>query len=255
MISFVFQYIKTNIPGPNLDLELFEEEYAGCDCQKCDQIDFHLRLCSCITTTGLNYRDNKLLSEIFENVESKPILECNSNCSCSKTCHNRLVQKGIQIKLEVFDAGIKGLGLRTLEIIPRGTFVCEYAGEILTKSEAAKRCQNLLPSDMNYLMVLQEHCSSGLLQTFVDPKFKGNIGRWLNHSCQPNLTMFPVRINISVPRLALFANRDIKPLEELTFNYGVSAQLGARVSANRKKCFCGSKDCQELLPFDAGLCS
>ena len=41
------------------------------------------------------------------------------------------------------------------------------------------------------------------LQTFV-----GNIGRYANHSCAPNLTMHPVRSELaSVPHLALFANR------------------------------------------------
>lgn len=33
----------------------------------------------------------------------------------------------------------KGWGVRTLKDIPRGTFVCEYIGEIISDSEADKR--------------------------------------------------------------------------------------------------------------------
>ena len=39
-----------------------------------------------------------------------------------------------------------------------------------------------------------------LTRTIVDPTVLGNIGRYLNHSCCPNLAMLPVRVDCMVPR-------------------------------------------------------
>lgn len=54
-------------------------------------------------------------------------------------CGNRLVQQGITVNLQVFMTPEKGWGLRTLEDIPKGTFVCEYVGEIVTNTELFER--------------------------------------------------------------------------------------------------------------------
>ena len=37
----------------------------------------------------------------------------------------------------------------------------------------------------------------------------GNIGRYLNHSCEPNLWMVTVRSNTMVPHLALLTTRAV----------------------------------------------
>ena len=52
----------------------------------------------------------------------------------------------------------------------------------------------------------------------LDANNYGNIARFINHSCQPNLT--PVKVfakhqDLRFPHIALFANRDIKKGEEL----------------------------------------
>ena len=38
----------------------------------------------------------------------------------------------------------------------------------------------------------------------------GNIGRYLNHSCDPNLAMVTIRSNSMVPHLALFTSRTVQ---------------------------------------------
>ena len=55
--------------------------------------------------------------------------------------------------------------------------------------------------------------------TYVDPTYRRNIGRYINHSCDPNLVMLPVRVNNNKLKLALFAFRDIKTGEELCYSY------------------------------------
>ncbi|XVF42341.1 hypothetical protein PTKIN_Ptkin01aG0354900 [Pterospermum kingtungense] len=55
-------------------------------------------------------------------------------------CGNRVAQRGIACKLQVlFTREGKGWGLRTLQDLPKGTFVCEYVGEILTNTELYNR--------------------------------------------------------------------------------------------------------------------
>ncbi|XP_050413085.1 histone-lysine N-methyltransferase SETMAR [Patella vulgata] len=244
-----FKYICSNIPGPGCNMDNYVEQFCGCNCQpSCELIS-----CSCIEQQGLNYQNGRLLENIICGDSSKAILECNSKCSCDRACSNRLVQNGIKYKLEVFTVKHKGLALRTLETIPRGSFVCEYAGEIVSEEEANKRSKKLTKDDMNYLFVLKEHCASGIIQTFIDPKYKGNIGRMINHSCDPNLTMHPVRINNSIPRLALFANTDIELLEELSFSYGSSSNCDTDKGVNKKACYCGVTMCKNYLPFDTSV--
>ena len=46
-----------------------------------------------------------------------------------------------------------------------------------------------------------------------------------NHSCAPNLVVFPGRSHSVVPRLCLFAKRNVVAGEELTYHYGQSGGL------------------------------
>lgn len=47
------------------------------------------------------------------------------------------------------------------------------------------------------------------------------IGRFVNHSCEPNCEMQKWSVN-GLFRMALFALRDIEPLEELSYDYNFS---------------------------------
>merc|ERR1739844_196982 len=72
----------------------------------------------------------------------------------------------------------------------------------------------------NYIIFVNEVFSEKNVPTVIDPTLIGNIGRYVNHSCDPNLIMLPVRIQNLVPHLALFAAIDIPKDTELTFDYG-----------------------------------
>lgn len=162
--------------------------------------------------TTANY-DNKL--ELILNPDRKSqdlIYECNDQCSCPIWCQNRLVQYGPRRDLVVanFSHLGKQYGLQTTRKIPAGAFICEYAGEILTAREARNRFKyNDENQTMNYIICLREcplaRCDNeaftGQLQTFIDPSRKGNIGRYLNHSCDPNCEILSVRIDGPIPKL------------------------------------------------------
>ena len=97
--------------------------------------------------------------------------------------------------------------------------------------------------------------------TVIDPTFIGNIGRYINHSCGPNMILYPVRFDTIIPHLALFALRDIESGEELCFDYGMKACLTTNKTASgapRRKlklsrCMCGTDVCRGMLPFDRGI--
>ncbi|KAF8654043.1 hypothetical protein HU200_062189 [Digitaria exilis] len=118
----------------------------------------------------------------------KFIKECWSKCGCGMQCGNRVIQRGITCKLQVFFTSEgKGWGLRTLEDLPKGAFVCEYAGEVLTNTELYARAienarngkhmhQVLLDADWGSEGELRDEEALGL-----DGTFYGNVGRFINH--------------------------------------------------------------------------
>lgn len=152
-----------------------------------------------------------------ENRKSRDIIyECSSFCSCSPHCYNRLVQFGPRkdLKIEDYTNLGKKYGLSTFKSIPKGAFICEYAGEILCLEEARYRHQiNDANKQMNYIICLNERPiadadttsertnSQRTIQTFIDPSRIGNIGRYLNHSCDPNCEIISIRIDGIIPKL------------------------------------------------------
>jgi len=72
----------------------------------------------------------------------------------------------------------------------------------------------------------------------------GNVSRFFNHSCQPNVAIYTVVRNGDnrVYDLAIFALRLIKPYEELCFDY--KTKKGVKV---KQRCYCGEKNCRGWL--------
>lgn len=79
------------------------ETASGCDCETCDDG------CPCAGFDGV-------------------VLECGPSCGCGLNCGNRLTQSGIEVKLKILRDTRKGWGLYADQFIPKGRFVCEYAG-------------------------------------------------------------------------------------------------------------------------------
>ncbi|KAH7444146.1 hypothetical protein KP509_02G066700 [Ceratopteris richardii] len=131
----------------------------------------------------------------------KFVKECWSKCGCDMRCGNRVVQKGICRKLQVsYISRAKGWGLRTLEDLPSGSFVCEYVGEILTNTELDKRNAVRAGHSYHYPTLLDADLSSEtILQDeellCLDATNYGNVARFINHRCyDANLVDIPVEI-------------------------------------------------------------
>ncbi|CAN9512556.1 unnamed protein product [Ophioblennius macclurei] len=260
-----FQYSPDNVQGPGCPTDPSEVGLPGCSClsRSCSGAT-----CSCLRTHGGAYDGAGRLLDLAYPL---PVFECNALCACGDSCSNRVVQMGIRLRLEVFGTRDRGWGVRTLEGIPLGAFVCEYAGEVVDLAEARRRQLSQSADDNNYIIAVREHAGNRdggggetVAETFVDPARVGNVGRFLNHSCLPNLLMLPVRVHSLIPRLALFAARNIDAHEELTFDY--SGGYGNRRPADstacdtdetdglpRKACHCRTPDCTGFLPLDLSV--
>nr|XP_020448876.1 histone-lysine N-methyltransferase SETMAR [Monopterus albus] len=267
-----FQYSPDNVQGPGCTVDPSEVTLPGCTCISHSCLT---ESCSCLQTHRQTYDSTGTLLDLNRSGTSycSPVFECNALCSCSDTCSNRVVQRGLRTRLLVYSTKKRGWGVRTLEPIARGTFVCEYAGEVISFEEARHRQLAQRFEENNYIIAIREYAGTdSVTETFVDPALVGNVGRFLNHSCLPNLFMLPVRVHSVVPRLALFAGRDIDALEELTFDYSggyrnqppvelMSTQSKAATQASRtdglqrKACHCGAKNCTQFLPLDLSIIS
>ncbi|KAK4385819.1 Histone-lysine N-methyltransferase SUVR4 [Sesamum angolense] len=118
----------------------------------------------------------------------KFIKECWRKCGCNMQCGNRVVQRGITRKLQVFlTSEGKGWGLRTLEELPKGSFICEYVGEILTNIELYERNKKSRGDEKHVYPVLldADWATEGVLKDedalCLDATHYGNVARFINH--------------------------------------------------------------------------
>lgn len=242
-IAASFVYVKS-CPDPDMEQGVGGDHYHdACSCVNgCSDID----VCPCkmlLPGTSVNMR------------------ECGSGCACwgERCCQVSPVSRGLNCRLLVSASGAKGSGVFALENIATGRFVCEYAGQRISLDDAIRRtCKKIAGSgarapDMehNYILVFKEHFSDGrLVCTCLDPTRIGNVGRFINHSCGPNLDAFAIRIcGYQYPRVAFFAARDINIGDELTFSYQDSTSLQDDGS-DCKPCFCGHTNCKKWLPYE-----
>ena len=246
-ISGDVEYILENILQDNdgseefnaLD-ELFSSSILNsCECNNCSE--------NCVHGENYKVEDGKFI--LNEDRRCKDLIyECSDDCKCQACC-NKLVQFGPRDDLVIQATDSKGFGLVSTSFINEGSFICEYAGELLTKSEAIRRDkENQAMNKMNYIFCLNEINSAdgSSIQTFVDPSRKGNIGRYINHSCDANCDIISVRVDSIIPKIAIFANRNIPSMTEITFSYGL---VDFNVSnESKKKCHCNSAHCKLYLP-------
>jgi SET domain-containing protein len=180
--------------------------------------------------------------------KNTPIFECNSECNCSlETCQNRVCQKEDQSKnVQIISTSNKGYGVITKKsILHPGTYIGEYIGEVLTETEAHHRILSTKNFEHNYLLLYNEHHSQKIIKTFIDAHYYGNWTRFINHSCNPNLHIQPIRIDRPTPpHLAFFTLREIQENEELSYSYGTT--IDEKFS---KSCFCLSSSCTGFMPY------
>lgn len=139
---------------------------------------------------------------------------------------------------------IHGNGVFAIAPIQAGEKVIEYKGLLRTHEEADALYGDSIDSGHTFLFTLNEHY-------LIDANVKGNVARWLNHSCEPNCQAFLIESAKGDPRMdrvVIEALRDIAAGEELTYNYGI--RLSVPHTPRLKKlwaCLCGADQCSGTL--------
>jgi len=182
----------------------------------------------------------------------KFIKECWSKCGCNMECGNRVVQRGITCNLQVFSTREgKGWGLRTLDELPKGAFVCEYVGELLTNTKLHEMTTQNMHSARYSVLLDAGWGPDGVLKDeealCLDATFCGNVGRFINHRCyDANLVEIPVEVETPdhhYYHFAFFTTKKVEAFEELTWDYGIDFD-GDKHPVKSFECLCGSRYCR-----------
>jgi len=112
----------------------------------------------------------------------------------------------------------------------------QYVGEVFNiNSDVGKqRLKEYSNSTCTYLM-------RTVFNDVIDPTYKGNMARFINHSCEPNCITEKWYV-LGETCVGIFAIRDIMENEELTFDYKFDS-----FNTSLTKCLCGAPTCKGYL--------
>ncbi|CAH2237590.1 jg6296 [Pararge aegeria aegeria] len=164
------------------------------------------------------------------------LTECGPTCRAGDRCNNRAFEKRLYPKMTPYRTSARGWGLKTLQDVKAGQFVIEYVGELIDEEEFKRRMrrkQEVRDENFYYLTLDKER--------MIDAGPKGNLARFMNHSCEPNCETQKWTVLGDV-RVGLFAINDIPANSELTFNYNLES-----TGIEKKPCMCGAKRCSGYI--------
>lgn len=264
-----YQYSKSMKFARNIKLPA---NAAGCDCKG---LCWDPKTCACARLNGSDFpyvhRDGGRL------IEAKHVVfECGPKCGCDPSCVNRTSQRGLKYRLEVFRTPKKGWAVRSWDFIPAGAPVCEYIGVLTRTEELDNVSENNYIFDIDCLQTMRglggrerrqldaslpmiqnmdkidEQRSDSVPEFCIDAASIGNVARFINHSCEPNLfiqCVLSAHQDIKLARVMLFAADSIPPLQELTYDYGYALDSvhGPDGKVKKMACYCGAEGCRKRL--------
>jgi len=126
-------------------------------------------------------------------------------------------------------------GVFASKLIPKGTKIIEYIGELISKEEGTKRSTSSYDAhkkDSNkggvYIFDIDE-------ENDLDGDVENNYAKYINHSCDPNC-----EFDGEGKKIWVNAMRDIQEGEELSINYGFAWD---EKDYHEHVCKCGSPKC------------
>ena len=168
----------------------------------------------------------------------------------SMACINRVIQTGNNewsSKFELCSHGSRGQGIKVKKVIERSEFIQEYTGIVLSEAEARQvlipRLKKSGTRVTSYLIKLGTREFKKRAQiVYIDAAKTTSMCRFINHSCSPNCDAESWLV-MGLPRIGIFANRQIGIGEYLSFDYGWEATEGWP----QQPCLCGSSNCSGFL--------
>ncbi|PKI69555.1 hypothetical protein CRG98_010038 [Punica granatum] len=126
----------------------------------------------------------------------------------------RFMRETFRKRLAFGKSGIHGFGIFAKLPHRAGDMVIEYTGELVRPSIADRRehfIYNSLVGAGTYMFRIDE-------ERVIDATRAGSIAHLINHSCEPNCYSRVISVN-GDEHIIIFAKRDIKRWEELTYDY------------------------------------
>ena len=164
-------------------------------------------------------------------------IECvNGGCNCGNECQNQRFQRKQYADVSVIKTEKKGYGLRANADLQPNDFIFEYIGEVINEPTFRNRMMKYDKEGIRHFYFMSLTRSE-----FVDATKKGNLGRFCNHSCNPNCYVDKWVVGEKL-RMGIFAMRAIRAGEELVFNYNVD-----RYGADPQPCYCGEPNCTGFI--------
>ncbi|CAK9780083.1 hypothetical protein CC85DRAFT_283658 [Cutaneotrichosporon oleaginosum] len=160
-------------------------------------------------------------------------IEClPKECRTGKHCLNQRLNRRQYAPVDIVLTEKKGFGLRAREDLPAGSLIYEYIGEVVVEKTFRERMAAYAAEGIKhfYFMMLQK-------EEYIDATKKGGIGRFANHSCNPNCEVQKWVVGRRM-RMGIYAKRDVLKDEEITFNYNVD-----RYGHTAQPCYCGEYNC------------
>ncbi|XP_062155904.1 histone-lysine N-methyltransferase, H3 lysine-9 specific SUVH4-like isoform X2 [Alnus glutinosa] len=228
-----FKYIKSVQVAENV---IIPPDAPGCNCKgKCT----NAAKCYCAQLNGDDFpyvnQDGGRLVE-----PTDVVFECGPRCGCGPSCLNRTSQQGLKYELEVYRTENKGWAVRSRDFIPSGAPVCEYVGILRKNDELDNVSGNDYIFDIDCWQTMNEiggrerrlrdvslplsghaeerhgKISENGPEFCIDAGSYGNVARFINHSCEPNLFVQCVlssHHDVRLARVILFAADNIPPMQ------------------------------------------
>jgi hypothetical protein len=165
-------------------------------------------------------------------------IECTHySCQLFDTCQNRRLEDNLSVhQLQIFKHPTMNHGVRSLTDIYKDQLVCEFVGEIMRKNTYLKRVESAQSFPFYGIELIPG-------SYVIDASKKGNLSRFMNHSCEPNCIMQRWIVR-GEQRIGIFALKNIEAGVELTYNYCMHVFL----KDQQIKCLCESPNCARIIP-------
>lgn len=228
-------------------------------------------LCGCARLEGF-YKPSPLLKSYFQNLLNVGDELGNFTSSFSNSTNLSIHSSSLTrrqytrhdfnfplprpLKVALQSSSIHSYGLFATDNIDPDENIIEYVGEVV-RSTIADRREKL------FTLKYGVNCSSYFFRLddlwIIDASKKGNLSRFINHSCEANSKakviedpngkeweayQKGVKEEKRMKRLIMFAGRSIAKGEEITYDYKFPIELDEK---KRLKCLCGTRSCRGYL--------
>ena len=189
-----------------------------------------------IISTDSKTHTNNACGEDSDCINRATKMECVGDCNCGTSCQNQRFQSRQYADVSVIKTEKKGYGLRANADLQPNAFIFEYIGEVIGEATFRRKIVQYDEEGVKHFYFMSLNKGE-----FIDATKSGNLGRFCNHSCNPNCYVDKWVVGNKL-RMGIFAERKITAGEELVFNYNVD-----RYGANPQPCYCGESNCTGFI--------